>query len=301
MLFERPERRPEVLSGKTLGIALAIHLAFFLVFGIFAALHGLFDKKEEIIPIDLMVVVNENLDGVENEPPPLKNPDPPPPPPKPEPPKPKKQTVKEPEKPKELERIVTNIVAKVDKKETQKPEKKEEKKVEKKEPEKPKKTKAELRKERLEQMRKRATVNNKPVKIEVKNARESGNGRTDRKTLSDAEIRRLLEQGYKPGKSTQLAANEEQLAFSLIKAAFEAKWDKPPWTDTLRPMTIRVWFGSGGAVARYKLESSSGDARADQSIQTAASRVGRVPALPQGFIDKYKSSGVPVRFTVKPQ
>ena len=302
MLFERPERRPEVLSGKTLGIALAIHLGFFLVFWIFAVFHGLFDKKEEIIPIDIMVVVNENLDGVENEPPPTKNPTPPEPP-KPEPPKPKKQTVKEPEKPKELEKIVTNIVAKVDKKETKKPEKKEKekKKVEKKEPEKPKKTKAELRKERLEKMRNSAKVNNKPVKIEVKSAVASGNGRTDKKTLSDAEIMKLLNQGYKPGKSTQLAANEEQLGYSLIKQAFEAKWDKPPWTDTLRPMTIRVWFGAGGTIARYNLESSSGDARADQSIQTAASRVGRVPALPQAFIDKYKSSGVPVRFTVKPQ
>ena len=292
------EKLPAVISRRTLTFALVIHLAFFAVFWIFAVCHGLFDKKEEIIPIDLTVVVNENLDGEENEPPPVKNPDPPPPPPKPEPPKPKKQTVKEPEKPKELEQIVTNIVAKVDKKEAKKPEKKEEKKVEKKEP---KKTKAELRKERLEQMRKSAKVNNKPVKIEVKNARESGNGRTDRKTLSDAEIMKLLNQGYKPGKSTQLAANEEQLGYSLIKQAFEAKWDKPPWTDTLRPMTIRVWFGAGGTIARYKLESSSGDARADQSIQTAASRVGRVPALPQGFIDKYKSSGVPVRFTVKPQ
>ena len=299
MLFERPDDSQNILGKRSFTIALTIHLGFFLVFWIFAAFHGLFDKKEEIIPIDLMVVVNENLDGVENEPPPTKNPTPPEPP-KPEPPKPKaKDTVKEPEKPKELEKIVTNIVAKVDKKAEKK--EKEKKKVEKKVPEKPKKTKAELRKERLEKMRKSAKVNNKPVKIEVKSAVASGNGRTDKKTLSDAEIMKLLNQGYKPGKSTQLAANEEQLGYSLIKQAFEAKWDKPPWTDTLRPMTIRVWFGAGGTIARYKLESSSGDARADQSIQTAASRVGRVPALPQGFIDKYKSSGVPVRFTVKPQ
>ena len=291
------EKLPAVISRRTLTVALLLHLSVFVIFWLYAACHDLFRKDEEIIPIDLTVVVNQNLEGKENEPPPLKKEEPEPPKPKPQPkPKPK---VKEPEKPKELEKIVTNIVAKVDKKETKKPEK--EKKVEKKEPEKPKKTKAELRKERLEQMRKSAKVNNKPVKIEVKNALESGNGRTDRKTLSDAEIMKLLNQGYRPGKSTQLAANEEQLGYSLIKQAFEAKWDKPPWTDTLRPMTIRVWFGAGGSVARFRLESSSGDARADQSIQTAASRVGRVPALPQAFIDKYKSSGVPVRFTVRPQ
>ena len=297
MLFERPERRPEVLNGKTLLIALAIHLLLFLAFWIFAFFHGLFDKDEEIIPIDLTVVVNENLDGKENEPPPLKNPDPP----EPEKPKPvpkEKPKAKEPKKPKELEQIVTNIVAKVDKKETKKPEKE---KPKAKEPEKPKKTAAELRKERIEQMRKSAKVSNKPVKIKVKNAKASGNGRTDRKILSDAEIAKMLNMGYKPGISNQLAANEEQLGYSLIKAAFEAKWDKPPWTDTLRPMTIRVWFGGGGSVVRYTLEASSGDARADQSIKTAASRVGRVPALPAAFIDKYKSTGVPIRFTVKPQ
>ena len=119
------DKLPAVISGRTLTFALLVHLAFFVVFWVFAVCHGLFDKKEEIIPIDLTVVVNENLEGKENEPPPLKNPDPPP---KPEPPQPKAPPkAKEPEKPKELEKIVTNIVTKVDKKETKKPEKKPEK------------------------------------------------------------------------------------------------------------------------------------------------------------------------------
>ena len=74
-------RRPEVLSGRSFALALALHLAAFAVFWIVAACHGLFDKKETIIPIDLTVVVNENLDGKENEPPPLVNPTPEPPPP----------------------------------------------------------------------------------------------------------------------------------------------------------------------------------------------------------------------------
>ena len=288
------EKLPAVIGGRTLAIALAIHLAFFIAFWLFAACHGLFDKKEEIIPIDLTVVVNENLEGKENEPPPLKNPTPEKPKPQPKPkPKPK---VKEPEKPKELEKIVTNIVAKVEKK-AEKPEKK----VEKKAPEKPKKTAKELREERMRKMRESAKVVNKKVEIEVRNAKESGNGRTAKKTLSNAEIQRLLNMGYKPGTSEQLATSDAQLGYSLIKMAFEAKWDKPPWTDTLRPMTIRVWFGNGGRIVNFKLESSSGDARADQSIKSAASRVGSVPGLPPAFIDKYRSSGVPVRFTVTPQ
>ena len=279
------DKLPAVISGRTLAFALVIHLSFFIGFWLFAVCHGLFDKKEEIIPIDLTVVVNENLNGKENEPPPLKKVEPPKPQPKPKP----KPKVKEPEKPKELEKIVTNIVTKVDKKE------------EKKEPEKPKKTKEQLRKERMEQMRKSAKQVKAKVTIEVKNAKESGDGRTAKKTLSDAEIQKLLNMGYKPGTSEQLAASDAQLGYSLIKMAFEEKWEKPPWTDTMRPMTIRVWFGPGGRIVNYKLESSSGDAKADQSIKSAASRVGSVPGLPPAFIDKYRSSGVPVRFTVKPQ
>lgn len=272
--------RPKVLNGHNLSVALVLHVAFFAVFWIYSVFHGLFDKKEEIVPIDLTVVVVENLNGKEDEPPPLKKPEPPPPP-KPEPPKPKppkpKPKPKEPEKPKELEKIVTNIVRKVEKKETKKPEN----------------TKAELRKEQMERIRKSTKQVNTTTVVQ-----QQPNGRTDKRPPNWKE---LLNKGYKPDKTTNLAANEEQLGYSLIKQSFEAKWNKPPWTDTMKPMVIRVWFGNGGKIVNYRLVSSSGDARADQSIKSAAARVIAIPALPAGFIDKYRTSGVPVRFTVTPQ
>ena len=284
-------QRPKVLSKRNLAIALVLHVSTFVLFWLYAACHDLFDKEEEIIPIDLTVVVNQNLDGKENEPPPLKKVEPEPPKPKPQPkPKPK---VKEPEKPKDLEKIVTNVVAKVNKKA-------EEKRPEKKKPEPPKKTAKELREERMRKMRESAKQVNEKVTIEVRTAKASGDGRTARKTLSDAEVMRRLNEGYKPGMSEQIATSELQLGYSLIKQTFEEKWDKPPWTDTLKPMTIRVWFGGGGRIVKYHLERSSGDRKADQSILSAASRVGAIPALPAAFVDKFKRSGVPVQFTVKP-
>ena len=284
-------QRPKVLSKRNLAIALVLHVSTFVLFWLYAACHDLFDKEEEIIPIDLTVVVNQNLDGKENEPPPLKKVEPEPPKPKPQPkPKPK---VKKPEKPKELEKIVTNVVAKVDKKA-------EEKRPDKKKPEPPKKTAKELREERMRKMRESAKQVDKKVTIEVRTAKASGDGRTARKTLSDAEVMRRLNEGYKPGTSEQIATSELQLGYSLIKQTFEEKWDKPPWTDTLKPMTIRVWFGGGGRIVKYHLERSSGDRKADQSILSAASRVGAIPALPAAFVDKFKRSGVPVQFTVKP-
>lgn len=278
------EKLPAVISRRTLTVALLLHLSVFVVFWLYAACHDLFHKDEEIIPIDLTVVVNENLDGKENEPPPLKKPDPPKPKPKPQP----KPKPKVPEKPKELEKIVTNIVTKV------------EKKVEKKVPERPKKTARELREERMRKMRESAKVVNTKVTIEVRNAKASGNGRTARKTLSNAEIQKLLNMGYKPGTSEQLAASDAQLGYSLIKSAVEDRWEVPPWTDTLKPMTVRIWFGGGGRVVNYKLERSSGDAKADRSILAAASRVRAIPGLPPAFIEAYKSKGIPCQFTVRP-
>ena len=278
------EKLPAVISRRTLTVALLLHLSVFVVFWLYAACHDLFHKDEEIIPIDLTVVVNENLDGKENDPPPLKKPDPPKPKPKPQP----KPKPKVPEKPKELEKIVTNIVTKV------------EKKVEKKVPERPKKTARELREERMRKMRESAKVVNTKVTIEVRNAKASGNGRTARKTLSNAEIQKLLNMGYKPGTSEQLAASDAQLGYSLIKSAVEDRWEVPPWTDTLKPMTVRIWFGGGGRVVNYKLERSSGDAKADRSILSAASRVRAIPGLPPAFIEAYKSKGIPCQFTVRP-
>ena len=281
-------KRPKVLDARSFGTSLAIHAAFFAICFGFAACHT---RKDEVItPIDLTVVVVENLDGNPDEPPPLKKPEPEPPPPPPPKPQPKPKP-KEPEKPKELEKIVTNIVEKVEK----------EKKPEVKQPEPPKKTKAELRKERIEKMRQSAKDTKRKVEAPKNPAPPQPNGRTDKKTLTDAEIQKLLNAGYRPGSTTNLAKSEEQLYFSLIKQAFESKWDEPPWTDTLRPMVIRVWFGGGGRVLKYKLEQSSGDPKADATIRSAASRVGVVSGLGADFIEKYGRAGVPIRFTVKPK
>ena len=284
----RPEdlegSRPKVLSTASVVIALLLHLVFFLLCYLFAVFH--FKDDEKIIPIDLTVVVVENLDGDPDEPPPLKPPEPEPPPPPP-PPKPKPRP-KEPEKPKELEKIVTNIVEKLEKKEEPK----------KPEPP-PKKTAKELRDERIKRIRDAAKDTKQRPKTQP--SPPQPNGRTDRKTLSDAEIQKLLNAGYKPGRSTNLAASEEQLCFSLIKQAFEEKWDKPPWTDTLRPMVIRVWFGGGGRIVNYRLEQSSSDSKADATIKSAASRVGVVRNLTAGFIEKYRDKGVPIEFRVTPK
>ena len=282
-------RRPKVLGGANIAIALLLHLAAFAGLYLFAAFHGLFDKPPEVIPIDLTVVVNENLDGKENEPPPLQKPEPPKPKPKPEPPKPKPKP-KEPDKPKALEQIVTNVVTKVEKK---KDEKKEEKK-----PEPQKKTAKELREERMKKMRESAKTVNKKVTIEVKNA-PSGDGRTMKKTLTDAQIRAMLNQGYKPGTSEQIAASEEQKCLSLIQMAIKDKWDRlKPEIGNNGTVLLSVQFNSSGGLVNVRLAKSCGDRLSDEAALSVARSVSSIPGLSQEFIARYRREVLTIRYYV---
>ena len=286
---EEPER-PEILGVRTVAAAVVFHVLFFLLFYLVALVS--FRKPEVVIPIDLTVVVNENLDGDENEPPPL---DDTPPPPEPQP------KVEPPPEPPKVDEKIEAVEQIVEKPKPEKPKPPEKPKVpeKSKEPEKPKKTQEELRKERIERMRESAKVVKTPVKIKVKDV-PSGNGRTERQTMSQAEIQNLLNQGYRPGKTTQLAANEKQRCLSLIRAAFYAKWtNRPAWTDTLKQMHLEVRFGPGGRVLGYRLVQSSGNGQADATVRQAAALVPVVHGLSADFLQEFKT--VTIRFEVTPE
>ena len=298
-------RRPAVLSARTFAVALVLHVLVFLVFWIVAAANGLFEKKETVIPIDLTVIVNENLDGVEGEPPPLVNPAPPEPPkPKPKPPKKKEEPPKPKEPPKPLEQMVTNVVKKVtkDTKDKKDPPKTEppKKPDSPKKPEPPKKTAKELREERLQRIRDKAKVTNKPVKIEVKDARRSGNGRTGRQTMSEAEIRRLLGQGYRPGTENQLAGGEEQRCLSLIQMAIEDRWDAmKPKVGRAGTVILQVRFNSAGGFAEVRLQSGCGDAMSDQAALAVARSVKSIRGLSAEFVAKFRREPLSIRYNVR--
>ena len=285
------DERPEVLGVRSFAGSIAVHLAFFLVIWIGA--RAVSKPREIAMPIDLLVVVNENLDGKENEPPPVQ--EPPKEIPRPKPAPRVKETPKEPEKVEAVEVVQ----------------------------EKPKKTAAEMQTEKMDRIRKSLKdkpkedpPNEKPkketpedrirkslkptnAKVTIKVDAPSGDGKTAKKTLTDAEIRKLLGEGYKPGAVTQLAASEEQRCISLIYKAFYSKWTRPAWNDTLREMHLSVSFGPGGRVTGYKLVQSSGDGAADRSVQLAASLVQVVSGLSEEFVRKHRNDIV-IRFKVTP-
>jgi len=287
MMFDDEVRKPTVFSTKNIVLAFALHVAAFLLLWLFSVVH--FKPKETIIPIELVF----------EAPPDEVAPDEP----EPEPPK---VTPKPPEPPPAVDEKVDAVV-KI--KEEKKPEKKKpeppkekpkpEPKPEKpKEPEKPKKTKEQIKKEKDEARKKRLdemrrSAKNKPGE---KPPPVVGTGEK-----LDPNWKKLLAQGYKPSDHTELAPNEESRCYSLIRTAFYDRWDRPPWTDTLKEMVLRVWFGPGGRVVNFRLEKGSGDAKADLTVINAAKSVRCVVGLSSDFIDSKKSSGVPIRFKVTPQ
>lgn len=285
-MFSDEEKKPNVIDAKTVGLALAAHLVLFAALFFVGQLAS--KPKETVIPIDLTVVVHENLDGKENEPPPEKEVAAPEPAPKPapEPPPPPPEPAPEPEPRVEA---VEQIVA---------PKKETPKKVQpkprppKETPPQPQKTKEQLARERKRAREERL----KAIRAAVKKGTPPRNaGKTDKRPTN---WRELLNQGYRPAATTQVAADENQRCYSLIRNAFYAKWNSPPWTDTLGDMLLAVEFGPGGQVKSYRLVKSSGDRAADNSVLEAAAQVRRVAGLSYEFLSKNPS--VTVRFKVKP-
>lgn len=294
------EKAPDVVSSKTVIISLVIHACIFGLFVIAAKIN--FQPEETVIPIDLSVVVNENLDGEENEPPPVNDP-PPEPEPEPEPVKPPPPPLPEP--------VVDDRPALITEKKPEPVKKK------------PEKTKEQIQKERIARIRK--SLNTRPrkekkptpkpkdnisrireslkptnAKIRIRLDSESGNGRTDRSTLDPDSIRNLVKSGYRPGRSDNIAASEEQRCLSLIERAFYDRWEPPAWNDTLREMHLSIRLGLGGEITGYRLEKSSGDPSADRTVLKAASLIGRVSGLSAAFIRKYRT-GLVLRIKVTPQ
>ena len=220
------EQRPKVLDVVNIAVAVLLHAVVFGVFSIIAVLQNVFAPKETVVPIELQIVVNENLDGKIDEPPPLANT----PPKKPEIPRPKPPVEKKIDPPKNLDAVVkVKDTGKIVKKDPEKEKKEQEKPKEPEKKELPKKTREERLKERLERMRAAAKPTKKRVDIEVKN-RPSGDGRTDRRKFDKDTIAKMLNQGYVPGNSNNVAESEMQRCISLIKTALQRKWDElaPP-------------------------------------------------------------------------
>lgn len=278
------EKPPEVLEGTSFVLAAIVYAAAFVAVWMLGAIGS--RPKETVIPIDMTVVMHENPDGAEDEPPP-EAPPPEPAPPEPEPPPPPEPKPVVPDTPVPdavvREKPRTNAVETV---------KKEEKKEEKKKVEEKRDPKKE-REERIARMR----ASTAKIKTQPPARPPRNNGRTYGKPPPN--LAQLLQSGaYKPGaRNSGLDASEEQRCLAIIKRAFYDRWTRPVKTLDMRDIVLHVQFGRDGRIAGYRLVQSSGDKAADDSVLKAAARVGAVHGLSSGFLERFPE--LDISFTVK--
>lgn len=277
---EATDKRREndrILNGRDFVFALIVHL---VVIALFAVSGFHFTKKEIAIPIDLTVVPPwaEQTDDPEVDPNPL-------PPPAPE------QTQPAPPKPKaDPPKVDADKVPAVEQIKVTK------KKVEKKKEKPKKKEPVDLRKN-AKLVKTPATptdLRTRARKIDVPPTRRYGKATAHEKPLSPQEIQKLLNQGYRYGSRNQLAANEEQLCVSMIRAAIEREWRKEAftWHPGLSPVEVALALGPGGRVKGFDIIKSSGDRSIDQTVQRALRRIRTIPGLTKTFLDQFPTIAI---------
>lgn len=279
-MFKEPSSPPKPLSLLTLALALGVHVAVFLVFWLFALV--IRHATPVVIPIDMTVVLHENLDKPEDDLPPSDEPKQPEPEPEPEPPK-----IAPPPPPK-IEPKQDAVIA-------EKPKKEEPKKTPPKKRELPKKF---VKGKRI--TRKNETKKTKEDFAKLQPAdRRTGNGRRTDKKMSEAEIKKWLALGAREGTKNQLPDNELARCLGLIKNRFYEVWDQPSWTENLKPAVLEIRFGPGGRILGFKVVTGSGDSDVDDSVRRAAARVDSVPGLTAEFLSEYAT--LQIAFEVTPQ
>jgi len=264
--------------------SVAINFAIFMSLS-FVSVGGCLSVNEEIVPMEFLVVTEENAADTlseepneatepepdppappEPEPPPPAEPDPPPPPdpdpiPPPEPPKPPKPA--DPPKPKPAEA----------------------KKPEEKKPEKPKPVRKPIVKgERVG-----------PVTTGKKDVTKA----PTQKALSAEEIAKMLNAGARPGNKNQVPPNDASRYYGIINRAFKESCDRYGLesSPTGREPVLTVAFALDGSVRSISLKSSSGDKTYDGQVLQACRQVRQVGGLPQTFLKAYPS--LDLRLSVK--
>ena len=278
---EQREGERSLLTWRTFGVALGLHVALFLVLWAIGA--AFMRSPKVIIPIDMTIVPPWAEQTDDPEPDPLPPPKPEPEQPKPKPPEPK------PEPPK-LEETKQDAVVK--EKPKPKPKKPEIKKGDFKKDAKLVKEKPKPKKE-PENFKKDAKL------VKAPPMKQTGKATAADKPMTEAEYRKFLEQGYKIGARNQLAPNEESRCVSLVAAALKRHWvEEFHWTEGMQSVYLELTFGPGGSLRSYRVVRSSGNAQIDRSVLAAAKATGSVPGLTPEFVRKY--SNTPFVLEMKP-
>ena len=98
-------------------------------------------------------------------------------------------------------------------------------------------------------------LRDKAKKVDAPPMKKTGKATAAEKPLSQAEIQKLLDQGYKYGARNQLATSEEQRCVSIIAQAIKREWNKESfkWYPGLKPLQVSLKLGPGGSVRGFSI------------------------------------------------
>ena len=275
--FEQTGAPESGLSWRTLGIAFAVHVALFLFFWGMGIIK--FRKPDVIIPIDMTIVPPwaQQTDDPD--------PDPAPPPPEVKQAKPPPKAP-EPEKV-EVKPKVEAVEQVAEKKKQEKVDLRKGKQIHKTPP------KPQQPEKKLKDTAKVITPKvERPPDLKIPdNVKRFGKGTATDKPLSNIDMKKMLEQGYRYGAKNQLATSEEQRCVSLIRQAILREWNKESfkWYSGLKPIQVKFQLGSGGAVRGFSILSGSGDADVDRTARSALNRLKgqRIYGLTAQFLEQF--------------
>ena len=268
------------LTWQTFGIALGLHVLLFVFFWIMGIIS--FHKPDVIIPIDMTIVPPwaQQTDDPD--------PDPAPPPPevkqvKPLPKAPEPEKVEAKPKVEAVEQVV-------EKKKREKVDLRRGKQLHK-TPPKPKQPEKKL-KDTAKVITPKPTPVERPPDLKIPDTvKRFGKGTATDKPLSNIDMKKMLEQGYRYGAKNQIATSEAQRCVSLIQAAILREWDKESfkWFSGLRPIEVDFSLGPGGLVRGFSIRTGSGDAEVDRTARSALNRLKgqKIYGLTAQFLEQF--------------
>lgn len=116
--------------------------------------------------------------------------------------------------------------------------------------------------------------------------------------MSAKEIQRLLDLGAERSTVTSIPG-EDQRQKLLVKRVLDEHWVPPSKADAGNAVTVvRLWFGDGGRITKWKIERQSSVPMLDDSVTRLLESVREVPGLSQAFINQYRLRGFTAEFKV---
>ena len=125
------------------------------------------------------------------------------------------------------------------------------------------------------------------------------NGRTGPKTLSDAEIAKMLALGYRPGANESIATDEMTRCVSLVKMALEDAQERiRPEMGAPGKVLLTIRFDRAGRVVKPSLSGSCGDAKTDAAALRIVRAVDAVRGLSSAFLDEFTKSPLTIEYSM---